>query len=71
MANEESSYLVDVVGFNETERLMLSSIFGLAARREPSFLLREPRSAQRTDLYLVDAAKGLESKFIFLLLCGL
>jgi twitching motility two-component system response regulator PilG len=55
MANEESSYLVDVIGFNETERLMLSSIFGLAARRDPSFLLREPSSAQRTDLYLVDA----------------
>ena len=34
---------------------MLSSIFGLAACRDPSFLLREPSSAQRTDLYLVDA----------------
>ena len=55
MANDESGYLVDVIGFNETERLMLSSIFGLAARRDPSFLLREPKSAQRTDLYLVDA----------------
>ena len=55
MANEDSSFLVDVIGFNETERLMLSSIFGLAARRDPSFLLREPSSAQRTDLYLVDA----------------
>ena len=55
MANEESSYLVDVIGFNETERLMLSSICGLAARRDPSFMLREPSSAQRTDLYLVDA----------------
>ena len=55
MANEETSYLVDVIGFNETERLMLSSIFGLAARRDPSFLQREPGSAQRTDLYLVDS----------------
>jgi two-component system cell cycle response regulator len=55
MAIEETGYLVDVIGFNETERLMLSSIFGLAARRDPSFLLREPSSAQRTDLYLVDA----------------
>ena len=54
MANEETSYLVDVIGFNETERLMLSSIFGLAARRDPSFMQREPSSAQRTDLYLVD-----------------
>src|SRR5436190_7819459 len=58
MANEENSYLVDVIGFNETERLMLSSIFGLAARRDPSFLQREPSSAQRTDLYLVDADNG-------------
>ena len=55
MAIEETGYLVDVIGFNETERLMLSSIFGLAARRDPSFQQREPRSAQRTDLYLVDA----------------
>ena len=54
MANEETGYLVDVIGFNETERLMLSSIFGLAARRDPSFQQREPSSAQRTDLYLVD-----------------
>jgi twitching motility two-component system response regulator PilG len=55
MAIEETGYLVDVIGFNETERLMLSSIFGLAARRDPSFQQREPSSAQRTDLYLVDA----------------
>jgi twitching motility two-component system response regulator PilG len=55
MANEETGYLVDVIGFNETERLMLSSIFGLAARRDPSFLQRDANSARRTDLYLVDA----------------
>ena len=55
MANEETGYLVDVIGFNETERLMLSSIFGLAARRDPSFQQREANSARRMDLYLVDA----------------
>jgi twitching motility two-component system response regulator PilG len=55
MANEETGYLVDVIGFNETERLMLSSIFGLAARRDPSFQQRDPNSARRMDLYLVDA----------------
>jgi two-component system, cell cycle response regulator len=55
MANEETGYLVDVIGFNETERLMLSSIFGLAARRDPSFQQRDPKSTQRMDLYLVDA----------------
>ena len=55
MANEENSYLVDVIGFNETERLMLSSIFGLAARRDPSFVQREANETRRPDLYLVDA----------------
>jgi len=55
MANEETGYLVDVIGFNETERLMLSSIFGLAARRDPSFQQRDPKSSQRMDVYLVDA----------------
>ena len=55
MANGETSYLVDVIGFNETERLMLSSIFGLAARRDPSFLQREANATRHVDLYLVDA----------------
>ena len=32
------NYFVDVIGFNQIERLLLSSIFGLAARRDPSFL---------------------------------
>ncbi len=52
--NENSNYCVDVIGFNPTERLLLSSIFGLAARRDPSFLQREANSAQPVDLYLVD-----------------
>jgi twitching motility two-component system response regulator PilG len=55
MANNGSSYLVDVIGFSKTERLMLSSIFGLAARREPSFLQREADAGRPTDVYLVDA----------------
>jgi len=55
MAIEETGYLVDVIGFNETERLMLSSIFGLAARRDPSFLQREANDTRRVDLYLVDS----------------
>ena len=53
--DDQHDYLVEVIGFNETERLMLSSIFGLAARRDPSFVQR-PADAQRPpDLYLVDA----------------
>jgi len=53
--NAESRYLVDVIGFNQTERLLLSSIFGLAARRAPSFLQREANAAEPANLYLVDA----------------
>ena len=51
---ESENYLVDVIGFSQTERLLLSSIFGLAARRAPSFLQRDAKSARPADLYLVD-----------------
>jgi len=53
--NAETDYLVDVIGFNHTERLLLSSIFGLAARRDPSFQQREPNASRPASLYLVDA----------------
>src|SRR5262249_45053217 len=52
--SETENYLVDVIGFNQTERLLLSSIFGLAARRAPSFLQRDAKSLRPADLYLVD-----------------
>jgi two-component system cell cycle response regulator len=55
MSDGDNSYQVDVIGFNETERLMLSSIFGLAARRDPGFVQRPAGSARNSDLYLVDA----------------
>ncbi len=51
-----SDYTVDVIGFNPTERLLLSSVFGLAARRDPSFAQRNDSSTKPTDLYLVDGA---------------
>ena len=51
-----SDYTVDVIGFNPTERLLLSSIFGLAARRDPSFVQRDGKSAKTADLYLVDGS---------------
>jgi two-component system cell cycle response regulator len=54
-AEADSNYWVDVIGFNPTERHLLASIFGLAARRTPGFLQRDPDSAQLGDLYLVDA----------------
>ena len=52
MANTD--YFVDVIGFNPTERLLLSSIFGLAARRDPSFVHRNGSAERPADLYLVD-----------------
>jgi two-component system, cell cycle response regulator len=47
-------YFVDVIGFNPTERSMLTSIFALAARRDPGFAQYDPVSARAPDLYLVD-----------------
>ena len=49
-----SNYFVDVIGFNPTEKLLLSSIFGLAARRDPSFVHRDGSAERPADLYLVD-----------------
>jgi len=51
-----TSYFVDVIGFNPTERTLLGSIFGLAARRDPSFVQRDGKSTRPADLYLVDGA---------------
>ena len=56
MADDDYGYLVEVIGFNETERLMLSSIFGLAARRDPSFAQRQAGAPRAPDLYLADAS---------------
>ncbi|TWO70626.1 response regulator [Caenimonas sedimenti] len=54
--NSNEQYLVDVIGFNDVERSMLSSIFALAARRDPGFAQYEPGTPGRTpDIYLVDA----------------
>jgi two-component system, cell cycle response regulator len=52
----EINYYVDVIGFNPTERLLLSSIFGLAARRDPSFAQRPSGMNRAADIYLVDGA---------------
>lgn len=50
------NYLVDVIGFNDVERSMLTSIFALAARRDPGFAQFEPgASGRQPDIYLVDA----------------
>ncbi len=53
--NRKAAYAVEVIGFNQTERIVLSSIFGLSARREPKFL-QHSSVAYAPDIYLVDAA---------------
>ena len=54
--NPNDHYLVDVIGFNDVERSMLTSIFALAARRDPGFAQFEPGTSGRSpDVYLVDA----------------
>jgi two-component system, cell cycle response regulator len=54
--NSNDQYLVDVIGFNDVERSMLTSIFALAARRDPGFAQYEPGAPGRQpDVYLVDA----------------
>src|SRR5262245_11483358 len=56
MNSSDHNYCVDVIGFNPTERLLLSSIFGLAARRDPSFAQRASGAAKPADVYLVDGS---------------
>jgi twitching motility two-component system response regulator PilG len=57
--NSNGQYLVDVIGFNDVERSMLSSIFALAARRDPGFAQYEPgHTGGLPDIYLVDADDG-------------
>jgi two-component system, cell cycle response regulator len=46
---------VDVIGFNPVERSMLSSIFALAARRDPGFAQYDSAAGGSADIYLVDA----------------
>ena len=52
---QKDQYLVDVIGFNATERALLSSIFSLAARRDPGFAQFDASAGVPADLYLVDA----------------
>lgn len=49
-------FSIDVMGFNATERIVLSSIFNLSARRSPSFTLYRAAAGVRPDIYLVDAS---------------
>ena len=54
----QRTYTVDVIGFNETERIVLGSIFNLSATRSPSyssFTRIDPAGLEHPDLYLVDS----------------
>jgi twitching motility two-component system response regulator PilG len=51
----KDAYAVAVLGFEQTEKIVLSSIFGLSARRSPRFL-QAAAEAPAPDIYLVDAS---------------
>lgn len=52
---KKNAYSVEVIGFNQTERIVLSSIFGLSARRQPKFTQHSSVSFS-PDLFLVDSS---------------
>jgi two-component system, cell cycle response regulator len=54
--DKKSSYSVAVFGFNQTERIVLGSIFGLSARRSPQFIQHNLAVGNPPDIYLVDAS---------------
>ncbi len=53
---KKDAYSVEVIGFNQTERIVLSSIFGLSARRQPKFTQHSSVSFS-PDLFLVDSSE--------------
>jgi twitching motility two-component system response regulator PilG len=50
----KNTYTVSVLGFDQTEKIVLASIFGLAARRSPKFV-QAAGAATTPDIYLIDA----------------
>lgn len=53
-AMQVDSYSVEVIGFSEAEKLLLSSAFGLFSRRTPRFFQQEA-SAGQPNVFLIDA----------------
>src|SRR4030067_676869 len=51
---QADSYSVEVIGFSEAEKLLLSSAFGLFSRRTPRFFQQEAGVGQ-PNVFLVDA----------------
>ncbi len=56
MDSTARAYSVAVIGFNMTERIVLQSIFGLAARRTPKFVPFDGGQGKSPDVFLVDAS---------------
>lgn len=48
-------YSVAVIGFDDTEKIVLNSTLGLSVRRKPQFIEFDATRLDRPDLYLVDA----------------
>ncbi len=55
-SESKTAFTVAVHGFNQTERIVLGSIFGLSARRTPKFLQHNAAQGGTPDLLLVDAS---------------
>lgn len=53
--DKKQSYSVAVLGFNQTEKVVLGSIFGLSARRAPKFEAATREDRESPDIFLVDA----------------
>lgn len=58
----KNQYSVEVIGFNQTERIVLASVFGLAARRSPKFV-QHGASAEPADMFLVDGSDANAVQF--------
>jgi two-component system, cell cycle response regulator len=58
IVRDEGTYTVAVLGFNETEHVVLRSMFWLSGRRSPGFEMFDPEEHLSPDLYLVDADDG-------------
>jgi twitching motility two-component system response regulator PilG len=52
---KKTAYSVTVFGFNQTEKVVLGSIFGLSARRAPKFEAASAADRESPDIFLVDA----------------
>src|SRR5262245_43992047 len=55
---DDGTYTVAVLGFNQTEHVVLRSMFWLSSRRDPGFAMFDPDEHLSPDLYLVDTDDG-------------